>query len=620
MTKENSLKNNRIFKWAIVTIALFLDFGLRFVPAPNGMSQEAFGVIGILLGSLLLWFTVSIDWPSLLCILALGLLPSYGVSNALSSAFGNDTLLFLMFTFVCTYALSKTTIIKRVAITFISNKWAKKSGWAFAILFMFSALVLGMFMSPTVLFVIMMPILTNILEIAKIEKGEKIGTMMFIGLAFAISISSGMTPVAHVFPVLAMQSANVTVGVFEYMAFAVPVGLVCFGLMLLSFKLFLRPDVKKLENLDVSTLKSQLSPITLTEKITLAVFGLILTLWILPSLCKTDIAITIFVLAIMSLILILNSILKITKNFKNNIKILVVNSLVISLVLMFYILQIVLSLTLGISLIEKLNQTSVSAIIIILSGILMLVISTLTENIKKYSTAKNIVLFVTLALSIALLMASIFESTAISKAVKFISSCKTAFPPLVGTILLCAIRVDGRPIIKIDEAFKNIPWSSLMMCAGTLCLGTALSGSTVVGRNIGLVEFIQTNLQNSIAGASAIALIVIFVLWALIQTNVSSNMVTATLVASVASTIIQGSSSNVCLPAIVSIIGMLSADAFATPPSMPHIAITASSGYANAKQVLTYGLILMFISFIVSVCMGYPLATLILRSWYERFK
>ena len=91
-------------------------------------------------------------------------------------------------------------------------------------------------------------------------------------------------------------------------------------------------------------------------------------------------------------------------------------------------------------------------------------------------------------------------------------------------------------------------------------------------------------------------------------------MVTATLVASVASTIIQSSSSNVCLPAIVSIIGMLSAYAFATPPSMPHIAITASSGYANAKQVLTYGLILMLISFIVSVCMGYPLATLILRS------
>ena len=109
MTKENSLKNNKIFKWAVIVIALFLDFGLRFVPAPNGMSQEAFGVIGILLGSLLLWFTVSIDWPSLLCILALGLLPSYGVSNALSSAFGNDTLLFLMFTFVCTYALSKTT-------------------------------------------------------------------------------------------------------------------------------------------------------------------------------------------------------------------------------------------------------------------------------------------------------------------------------------------------------------------------------------------------------------------------------------------------------------------------------------------------------------------------------
>lgn len=37
------------------------------------MTQSAMRVIGIFLGTLLLWLTVSIDWPSLLCMAALQL-------------------------------------------------------------------------------------------------------------------------------------------------------------------------------------------------------------------------------------------------------------------------------------------------------------------------------------------------------------------------------------------------------------------------------------------------------------------------------------------------------------------------------------------------------------------
>ena len=54
-------------------------------------------------------------------------------------------------------------------------------------------------------------------------------------------------------------------------------------------------------------------------------------------------------------------------------------------------------------------------------------------------------------------------------------------------------------------------------------------------------------------------------------------MVTATLVGTVASTVIASTFSTLNLEATICIIGMLSSFAFATPPSMPHIAIISSS-------------------------------------------
>ena len=53
------------------------------------------------------------------------------------------------------------------------------------------------------------------------------------------------------------------------------------------------------------------------------------------------------------------------------------------------------------------------------------------------------------------------------------------------------------------------------------------------------------------------------------------------------------------------VIGMISAFAFATPPSMPHIAIASSSEWSNTKDVLVYGFVVAIISVILAVAIGY---------------
>ena len=162
------LKDNVIYRSIMIPICVALCFFSRYIPAPQGLTQDAMGVIGIFVGSLILWLTIGIDWPSLLCIFALAFLDNFSFSSVLAGSFGNSTFIFLLFTFICTYALSKTPLIKRIAIWFVSNKLAKKGGWWFAIMFWLSVLILGCFMSTSVLFVVILLILVEIFEIGKI--------------------------------------------------------------------------------------------------------------------------------------------------------------------------------------------------------------------------------------------------------------------------------------------------------------------------------------------------------------------------------------------------------------------------------------------------------------------
>lgn len=477
------LKDNVIFRAIIIPISIILCFVGQFIPSVNGLSSDAFGVIFIFIGVLLLWLTIGIDWPSLLCLFALGFIDKFGFNKVLSSSFGNSTFAFLLFTFVCTYALSKTSLIKRIALTFVNFKIAQKNSYLFIFFFLLATLILGLFISPSVLFVILLPILNEIISLLNIEKDDKISKVLMLGLGFTVSISSGMTPIAHIFPILAINAANIEVSTFEYIAIAFPAGLVLFLLTYLVLILCIRPKKDGLNFENVANLKKSLQKLDKKDIITLIIFISVLVLWIVPSIFE----------------------------------------------FIYYPIY---------------------------------------EFFNKYGTI---------------------------------------MPPLLGTILLCVIRVEEKPLLEVGDAFKNgVPRASLIMCAATLALGEAIKSE-----DIGLITYLQTNLGNSLVSLSPIILLIIFALWAAIQTNLSSNMVTATLVGTVASTVIASTFSTLNLEATICIIGMLSSFAFATPPSMPHIAIISSSKTLSTKEVFIYGLIIMLLSVLVALLISYPIGLLI---------
>lgn len=485
------MKNNNFKFYVTLAIALLFMFGLRFVPAPSGLSASGMQVVGIFIGVLILWLTVSIDWPSILLLGALALVPELSFKSILSGSYGNMTFVFLMFTFVVTYALSKTSYIKRIALSFITSKLAQKGPWYFATLYGASIIFLGMFISPTVLFFVYLPIHEEICTLLNLKKGDKLAAMLMISTVIFCGVSSGMTPIAHVFPLIGMglyaDMYGVAIDYARYMITAIPVGIVTFVLVMLSFKIFLKPNMDAFENFDIQQIKGSKEVTTLSEKIILAIFGLVIVLWVVP-------------------------------------------------------------------------------------GLLMLMIT----------------------------------SGTVYDFLKWFDGLGTAMPPLIGIVLLCTIRVDGKLLLTIGEAMsKGVSWPSLIMCAGTLAIGSALTNA-----DIGFTAWLSATLSPMIAGLSPIIMVLIFALWAALQTNLSSNMVTATLVTTAALSITAGMT-NMNVPGLIIVIGAMASYAFATPPAMPCVAVAGSSGWTNTMQMMLYGFIAMFISVLVVTFVGYPIATLI---------
>ena len=55
----------------IIAVSMLFILFFKYLPAPAGLSVAAMQVVGIFIGVLIMWMTISIDWPSMLCLAAL---------------------------------------------------------------------------------------------------------------------------------------------------------------------------------------------------------------------------------------------------------------------------------------------------------------------------------------------------------------------------------------------------------------------------------------------------------------------------------------------------------------------------------------------------------------------
>ena len=471
-----------------VILGLLCMFLGKVLPPAGGLTPAGMQVLGIFAGVLIMWLTIAIHWPSLLGIAMLATVPGLSLNKLLAVSVGNSTFSFLLFTFMCTYALSKTPFVKRCAIGFICSRIARKGSWWFLISYCASVLIIGMFMSPVVLFVIYLPILDAICEELQLRNEDSLTNSLVLGQLICAEMSCGMTPIAHVFPIMALgfysAATGKSIAYGDYMLFAVPVGLICFAALMLIFRFVLKPDMSKVANLDFDALEKTIPPMEKYEKMVLSICVAVVIMWIVPGFLKSSFP-------------------GIYQFFKNQ---------------------------------------------------------------------------------------------------------GTAFPPLVGASLLCLLTLEGKPLLDFKEAVsKGVDWGSIIMAAGTLALGAAMTNKTV-----GITAWISQTIAPLLQSASAATMVLFIIAWASIQTNVSSNMVTVTVVTAIAIPLCNATNGAINTAVVCALIGMIASSAYATPPAHPAVALAIGSEKTTTGQVLKLGITMMIIAVLVTVAVGYPLGVAVL--------
>lgn len=272
-------------------IGCFFLFGFSALNLPIALPAAGITMLGIFIGAIILWLTVDVGWPSLLVLFSLTQLDGVTISTVIANSLGNNTIAFLIFSCALTYALSSTGLLRRIALWFVNTPIAKKSPWAFAAMYFVSILVIGSFISPTVLFVLFFALAKEIYDINELEKGNDYARMLMIGTAIMTSISCAMTPIAHTFPLMAIgfyeSATGEAINWIDYMKIGLPAGLLAaaatFGVLWLGFK-------NRIGQLKIKASTSSVA-ITKNEIISLIVFLIVVAMWMISGLWPTFIPI-----------------------------------------------------------------------------------------------------------------------------------------------------------------------------------------------------------------------------------------------------------------------------------------------------------------------------------------
>lgn len=263
----------------------WLNWQLGGIPVPLFATLSVFAVC------LVWWLTLGIEWTSLACLACLALIPEIGAKKVFSSAFGNETFVFLLFTFMATYALNQTPLLRRLVAWFTQNRWITGQPLRLWLAFYGAIWLLSTCMSPTIVFMFSFSLFEALCADCQIEKGSSLGGRLLIVLFTLIATGTAMTPINHVFAITAMtlwaNVQGVTLDFQQYWQFAFPVGIIMTSLLFGYVCLVLGKPLNQLPSIQREGKLGQLQmfgPMSQRERWLGFLFAGLVAVWLLPVL------------------------------------------------------------------------------------------------------------------------------------------------------------------------------------------------------------------------------------------------------------------------------------------------------------------------------------------------
>ena len=279
-----SPKNAAYYINSVITVVL--KVGIGFLPAPDPMTPMGMKVLGIFIGALYGWTTVNTVWPSILVLTLLGVSGFMPVKDAFMQAFGNDTVLFLLFLYVFCYVIDTAGITKYFASKLIGQKFIQGKPWILAGMIFIAAYICSALTSVVASMILCWSMIYSMVEKMGYQKKDAYPTILIIGVTYFAIIGYSAMPFKLGFPTLAglvQQMTGLSVDPVKYLIMGLWLSVLLLVVWILFCKFVLRPDISKcLAAGDINTGATD-EKLDGRQKLILSLMGLMIVLMLLPS-------------------------------------------------------------------------------------------------------------------------------------------------------------------------------------------------------------------------------------------------------------------------------------------------------------------------------------------------
>lgn len=274
-------------------LVLFFMFGFRFLSPIGGLNEISMQVIGVFVGVIYGWITLSIGWPSILGLVAFGLTDYVSMSDLLVSAFASQTVVMIMGLLLLAAFIQQAGLTTIIVDFLLSRKSAQGRPYVVLFYFLLAGFIAAILSQPLAVLVIFLELFLEIMHKTGIKPHSRAVPTFFVGSAFAIVIGDISLPFKGC-AILGIGAYSSITGenldFLRYTLFMMPMCLLTIVAYVLFCKFILRINLSGLEDYVHDTSKS--ATITLRQKVSLVGVILAMAMLLVPSILPASWAIT----------------------------------------------------------------------------------------------------------------------------------------------------------------------------------------------------------------------------------------------------------------------------------------------------------------------------------------
>lgn len=285
------LTKSQVKYWINYFVVVYFMFGFGKIGAIGAISDIGMQILGIFLGLIWGWMFIEMFWPSLMCVIALGLSDYMTMDQALKEGFGNSTVWLVFFCLIFAAYLEKSGLNTAMANWFIRRKICLGRPWVFSLMLLIAAYFLGATVSLFAAIVLSWNLFYRVCKMAQIKPGDPYAVLMVIGLCYAACLGVSILAFKPI-PLIVYDSVQaytgITVNYFQFMVVSFAISFVCLIIYWAIICLGIRPDVGKISHAIESINNETHAELNFQQKTASAFLIIFFLLLFLPNLLPED--------------------------------------------------------------------------------------------------------------------------------------------------------------------------------------------------------------------------------------------------------------------------------------------------------------------------------------------